>query len=185
MIRGPNGATWKSARTLGLALSMRENLGCLLGVLSLALSIPGCAMNSNNNYAAAPPPPPSPPPAAIAKVAPPPVPAKPKPAETIGLASWYGPGMEGHKTATGERFSSRKLTAAAKNLPLGARVIVTNPANGRTTKVRINDCGPFKPGRNIDLSKKAARQIGIIHDGTARVKVNVIAVPPGASTCDL
>jgi rare lipoprotein A (RlpA)-like double-psi beta-barrel protein len=98
-------------------------------------------------------------------------------------ASWYGPGFEGHRTATGERFSSGKMTAAAIGLPLGSRVKVTNLANGRSALVRINDCGPFRRGRKLDLSKRAARKLGIIHDGTAVVRVRVVNVPAGALAC--
>jgi rare lipoprotein A len=88
--------------------------------------------------------------------------------------------MDGHKTATGERFSSHKMTAAAKGVPLGSKVEVTNLKNGRLVQVRINDCGHFKPGRELDLSKSAARKIGLVHDGTAPVKTTVVSAPAGA-----
>jgi hypothetical protein len=74
----------------------------------------------------------------------------------VERASWYNPRMNGHKTATGERFSSRKMTAAAKGVPLGSNVIVTNLKTGRSVQVRINDCGHFKPGRELHLSRSAA-----------------------------
>ena len=102
----------------------------------------------------------------------------------LARASWYGPAREGRKTASGERFSSSKMTAAARGLPLGARVVVTNMSNGRSAKVRIKDCGPFRHGRKIDLSKRAAHKIGIIHDGTAAVRIKVVEVPPGALVCE-
>lgn len=116
-----------------------------------------------------------------------PAPSSATKAERIILAraSWYGPGLEGRKTANGERFSSSKMTAAARGLPLGARVVVTNLSNGRSTRVRINDCGPFRHGRQIDLSKRAARKIGIIHDGTAPVRIKVVEAPPVALVCQL
>ncbi len=102
----------------------------------------------------------------------------------IAHASWYGPGFNGHRTATGERFSEHKMTAAARNLPLGSRVRVTNLRNGRTATVKINDCGPFRDGRKIDLSKRAAIELGMVHKGTAVVKAKVISKPPGATDCD-
>lgn len=99
-------------------------------------------------------------------------------------ASWYNPRMNGHKTATGERFSSDKMTAAAKGIPLGSKVIVTDLKNGRSVEVRINDCGHFRHGRELDLSKSAARRIGLIHNGTAPVKTAVVSTPPAAKTCE-
>jgi 3D (Asp-Asp-Asp) domain-containing protein len=130
--------------------------------------------------------PPAPPP--LISSAPPPANNPPRqeqqPPQEVTRASWYGPGFDGHRTATGERFSSSKMTAAAKDLPLGSRVVVTNLKNGRSATVRINDCGPFRRGRKIDLSKSAARKLGLIHDGTARVKLRVIKKPLGATACE-
>ena len=105
-------------------------------------------------------------------------------ATVVGEATWYGPGMQGRRTATGERFDSRKLTAASKQLPLGSHAVVTNLENGRSVRVRVNDCGPVPPGRKVDLSKQAARKLGMLHDGTAQVAVKVVAVPPSATKCD-
>jgi rare lipoprotein A (peptidoglycan hydrolase) len=99
-------------------------------------------------------------------------------------ASWYGPGFNGRRTATGERFSASKLTAAARNLPLGSKVKVTNLHNGRSTVVKVNDCGPFRDGRKIDLSKRAAQKLGMVHKGEATVKAKVISKPPGATDCE-
>ena len=76
------------------------------------------------------------------------------------------------------------MSAAAKDLPLGSKVKVTNLADGRSTEVKVNDCLPAKNGRKIDLSKHAARQLGMIHNGTAPVKTTVVAAPPGAPTCN-
>ncbi|HXR36236.1 MAG TPA: septal ring lytic transglycosylase RlpA family protein [Candidatus Binataceae bacterium] len=101
-----------------------------------------------------------------------------------GHASFYSTRMNGHKTATGERFSSHQMTAAAKGIPLGSNVVVTNLKNGRSVQVRINDCGHFKHGRKIDLSKSAASKIGLIHEGTAPVRTTVVSAPPGAKTCE-
>lgn len=77
-----------------------------------------------------------------------------------GIASWYGPGFHGRKTASGERFDMGELTAAHKTLPFGTRVLVHNPRNGKQVVVRINDRGPFVAGRVIDLSKAAAAALG-------------------------
>lgn len=71
------------------------------------------------------------------------------------VASWYGPGFQGKRTASGEIYDMYGLTAAHKTLPFGSKVKVTNLANKKTVVLKINDRGPFKPGRVIDLSKKA------------------------------
>lgn len=102
----------------------------------------------------------------------------------VARASWYGPGFNGKRTATGERFSQSKLTAAAKDLPLGSKVKVTNLDNGRSTVVKVNDCGPYKHGRKIDLSKRAAEKLGMVHKGEATVKAKVLSKPPGATDCE-
>ena len=78
-----------------------------------------------------------------------------------GVASWYGPGFHGRLTANGERFDMNELTAAHKTLPFGTRVLVHNPRTGKEVVVRINDRGPFIKGRVIDLSKAAAKALGI------------------------
>lgn len=91
-----------------------------------------------------------------------------------GLASWYGPGFHGEPTAQGELFDMHALTAAHRSLPLGTRVRVTNLENGRSVVVRINDRGPYKRGVIIDLSRRAAGQIGMIRDGRVRVEVATV-----------
>lgn len=91
--------------------------------------------------------------------------------QQIGTASWYGPGFNGKKTASGEIFDMNDLTAAHKTLPLGCMVQVTNLHNGKKIIVRINDRGPFHGGRVIDLSKRAAQQLGIIAAGHAKVHI--------------
>jgi rare lipoprotein A len=101
----------------------------------------------------------------------------------VGKASWYGPGLQGHRTATGERFDPNETTAATKQLPLNSHAVVTNLDNGRAVKVRINDCGPVPPGRKIDLSKKAAQKINMTRKGTAPVAIKVVDSPPHAITC--
>ncbi|HWV69049.1 septal ring lytic transglycosylase RlpA family protein [Chitinophaga sp.] len=88
-----------------------------------------------------------------------------------GKASYYADSFNGKRTASGETFRQRELTAAHKTLPFGTRVTVINIANGKSVKVRINDRGPFVPGRIIDLSHKAASRIGMLNTGVANVEV--------------
>jgi rare lipoprotein A (peptidoglycan hydrolase) len=95
----------------------------------------------------------------------------------IGIASWYGAHWHGKKTASGDHFNMYDHTAAHKSLPLGTIAKVTNLENGKETIVKINDRGPYKKGRIIDLSHAAAKSIGMLKDGTAKVKVEVIAMP--------
>ncbi len=80
---------------------------------------------------------------------------------TGGLASWYGPGFWGHRTASGERLTAGAYTAAHRYLPFGTRVRVTSRRTGRSVVVRINDRGPFARGRIIDLSSASARALGM------------------------
>jgi rare lipoprotein A len=93
---------------------------------------------------------------------------------SVGMASYYARKFHGRKTASGERFDMHKLTAAHRTLPFGTRVRVTNLRNGRSATVRINDRGPYTRGRIIDLSYAAAKEIGLIEAGTAKVKVEVL-----------
>jgi rare lipoprotein A len=102
----------------------------------------------------------------------PPVPRRGK----LEVASWYGPGFVGHVTSDGEAYNPNELTAASKTLPMGSRVRVTNPDNGRSVVVRINDRGPFVRGRSLDLSRDAAQQIGLTAVGVGRVRVRVLRV---------
>ena len=92
----------------------------------------------------------------------------------VGVASWYGPEFQGERTASGERFDQRELSAAHPTLPLGTRARVTNLANGRSVVVRINDRGPFVHGRAIDLSHSAARTLGMVGRGTTRVRIEAL-----------
>jgi len=89
-----------------------------------------------------------------------------------GGASYYADKFKGRRTASGEKFRQHKLTAAHKTLPFGTAVRVKNLSNGKTVKVRINDRGPFVSGRIIDLSKRAARKLGIIQSGVAKVEIS-------------
>lgn len=88
-----------------------------------------------------------------------------------GKASYYADKFDGRQTANGETFKQRKKTAAHRTLPFGTKVTVTNLSNGRSVKVRINDRGPFVKSRMIDLSKKAAKKIGMIDAGVANVEI--------------
>jgi rare lipoprotein A (peptidoglycan hydrolase) len=96
----------------------------------------------------------------------------------IGEASWYGPGFQGKKTASGEIFDDSKLTAAHKTIPLGSKAKVTNLTNGKTVEVKINDRGPFIDGRMVDLSQAAAKALGMIDRGTARVQIDLLPDAP-------
>src|ERR1700675_4633783 len=101
-----------------------------------------------------------------------------KPVKTwVGNASWYGPGFNGKKTANGERFDCEALTAAHPNLPFGSIVRVVNPRNGKFELVRINDRGPYQEGREIDVSYRVARKIGLIHSGATQVRLELIQLP--------
>ena len=108
-----------------------------------------------------------------------PVSAQPTP-QVVGVASWYGPGFDGRRTSNGAIYHQEDLTAASNEFPLGSRVMVTNLDNGRSIEVAVIDRGPFKKGRNIDLSHKAAHIIGMLDKGTAPVRISMISAPPGA-----
>ena len=93
----------------------------------------------------------------------------------IGEASWYGPGFQGKKTASGEIFDDSKLTAAHKTIPLGSKAKVTNLTNGKTVEVKINDRGPFIDGRMVELNRKQPPKLwGMIDRGTARVQIDLL-----------
>jgi rare lipoprotein A len=96
----------------------------------------------------------------------------------LEVASWYGPGFVGHLTSDGETYNPHELTAASKTLPMGSRVRVTNPENGRSVVVRINDRGPYVKGRSLDLSHSAAQKIGLCAEGVGHVRVKVLRRTP-------
>ena len=98
----------------------------------------------------------------------------------VGVASWYGHPYHGRKAANGETYDMNKMTAAHKRLPFDTWLNVKNLSNGKTTKVRINDRGPFVGNRIIDLSRAAASDINMIGSGTARVRLTVIRPPSGS-----
>ena len=95
----------------------------------------------------------------------------------VGNASWYGPGFTGRKTANGELYDSEGFTAAHPNLPFGSLVRVVNMRNGKGELVRINDRGPYQEGREIDVSYRVARKIGLIHPGVSRVRLELMRLP--------
>ncbi len=98
-------------------------------------------------------------------------PATGKHAASYGVASFY---VEGSQTASGEKFNPNELTAAHPTLPFGTRLRVTNVSNGRSVVVRVNDRGPFVPGRVVDVSHSAAETLGMTERGTAKVKLDVV-----------
>ena len=120
-------------------------------------------------------------------VAPAPAPVAPPPpqsrAKSTGVrASYQGDEMAGRRTASGEVFDPDALTAASKTLPIGSTVIVTNPENGKSVRVRINDRGPHVRGRSLDLSRRAAEELGITEKGVARLKVQRVDSKSAKST---
>lgn len=92
----------------------------------------------------------------------------------IGVASFYARKFEGRRTASGERYDPDALTAAHQSLPFGTRVRVTHLESRRSVVVTINDRGPFRRGRIIDLSRRAARELGLLADGLGRVRVEIL-----------
>jgi rare lipoprotein A len=139
-------------------------LSRLLAALAMAGALCGCALFGAGS------------PAPVTRVAPPPPPRAQlaSRSSTVGVASWYGPGFNGKRTANGEVYDQEDLTAASNTLPLGTRVLVTNLKNGHSVEVRINDRGPFVKGRQIDLSHGAAAILGLVNPGTARVRIDVL-----------
>ena len=97
--------------------------------------------------------------------------------QMVGYASWYGPGFHGKKAASGEKYNQNKLTAAHKILPMNTWVRVKNLENNRTVVVRINDRGPYKKNRIIDLTRRAATDLGFVEQGTVRVSIKVLKYP--------
>ena len=91
--------------------------------------------------------------------------------DKTGTASYYGARHHGKRTASGEPFNQNALTAAHPRLPFGTRLLVTNLSNKKSVVVRVNDRGPYTRGRIIDVSRKAAQQLGMLRSGTAKVRV--------------
>jgi rare lipoprotein A len=98
--------------------------------------------------------------------------------DQVGLASWYGGALAGHKTASGERFDPERYTAAHRTLPLGTWVEVRRVDTGRAVRVRISDRGPNGDARRvIDVSRRAAEDLGLVREGLARVELRVVSGP--------
>ena len=102
----------------------------------------------------------------------------------VGNASWYGPEFDGKKTANGEKFDSESLTAAHPNLPFNSWVKIVNTRNGKFEFVRINDRGPYQEGREIDVSYRVARKIGLIHSGVNQVRLELMQLPAKRTPSD-
>lgn len=92
----------------------------------------------------------------------------------LGIASWYGEEFHGKRTSSGEIYNMYAMTAAHKTLPFGTKVLVVDLDTGRSVIVRINDRGPFIHGRIIDLSFAAAKKLGIVKKGIARVGIKIV-----------
>jgi len=105
--------------------------------------------------------------------------------EERGIASWYGPSFHGRRTSSGELFDMYKISAAHKLLPMHAKVTVTNLENGRSTTLAVNDRGPFVAGRVLDLSYAAAKDLGMVEKGLARVVIRVSEPVQGQKANDL
>ena len=98
--------------------------------------------------------------------------------DRTGIASWYGDAFHGKRTANGEIYDMNALTAAHKTLPMPSKVRVTNLENGRSLVLRVNDRGPFAPGRIIDVTRRAAQLLGFYNKGTAKVRVTAVSEGP-------
>src|SRR5258708_11994260 len=95
----------------------------------------------------------------------------------VVIAGMLGPGLNVRKSANSERFECEAITAAHPNLPFGSLVRVVNPRNGKFELVRINDRGPYQEGREIDVSYRVARKIGLIHSGVSQVRLELMELP--------
>jgi rare lipoprotein A (peptidoglycan hydrolase) len=144
-----------------------------IGGVTLALLLPGCALPIGRRETL-------PPPVVAPQVKEEMPNAEGLKVEQVGNASWYGPAQDGKETASGETFDQKKLTAAHPTLPLGTKAVVTNLETGKSVEVTINDRGPHVKGRKIDLSRAAARQIGMSKKGVAKVKIETRRRKPTA-----
>ncbi|HEX6839995.1 MAG TPA: septal ring lytic transglycosylase RlpA family protein [Stellaceae bacterium] len=102
----------------------------------------------------------------------------------VGIASWYGGQHQGRLTASGEVFDENKLTAAHRTLPLITWARVTNLENGRSVEVKVNDRGPYIDGRVIDLSTRAAEELGMTEQGLARVEITALPEQTASSAVE-
>ncbi|RMF03173.1 MAG: septal ring lytic transglycosylase RlpA family protein [Bacteroidetes bacterium] len=104
-------------------------------------------------------------------------------AQEVGTASYYHPGLDGQKTSSGQRYRHDKKTAASRNYPFGTILRVTRIDNNKSTEVRVNDCGPRRQDRIIDLSGAAAEELDLIRDGLAQVRIEVVKMGKGRQPC--
>ena len=141
--------------------------------MALVLTMAGCVTTPTS--IGMPPSDVSPPPEVLPARSVSPPPAVPSQIVHTGQASWYGEPHHGQRTASGEIYDMRQLTAAHLTIPLGTRLLVTNLKNGRTVEVRVNDRGPVAAGRIIDLSYAAAEELGAVSDGLFPVRVRVVS----------
>jgi rare lipoprotein A len=102
---------------------------------------------------------------------------------TSGIASYYAPGFHGKPTSTGEKYNHQALTCANRDFPVGTILRVTRVDDGRSVDVRVNDCGPHRVDRVVDLSGAAAERIGLIRDGLAQVNLSVVRMGTGRMPC--
>jgi rare lipoprotein A len=96
--------------------------------------------------------------------------------EQTGIVAWYGTTLHGNPTASGQPFRADALTIAHKYLPFGAEVRITNLANGRSVKARVNDRGPRRPGRIADVSYRAAKELGFVRQGVTRARLEILSL---------
>jgi 3D (Asp-Asp-Asp) domain-containing protein len=168
-------AVWPGGTTRVMGLEPVRNIA-VYPILLVSLFASGCVSMSSEPFRTLPPSP-------VAHTVPS-IPSAPKSRpSTVGVASWYGPGFEGLRTASGETFHAREMTAASSVVPLGSVVKVTNLSNGRAVRVRINDCGPFIHGRKIDLSRRAADKLALTKAGTKKVRIEILDRPLGLRRC--
>ena len=99
-----------------------------------------------------------------------------------GMASYYHDSLHGNKTASGQVYNKNRFSAAHKSLPLGTKIRVTDTKTGRSIVVRVNDRGPFVRGRILDLSKQAAKELGIVKKGVAKIELRVLSKPGRGNT---
>ncbi|HEY6012225.1 MAG TPA: septal ring lytic transglycosylase RlpA family protein, partial [Nitrospirota bacterium] len=115
---------------------------------------------------------------AVVDAVPPPASTQDRLCRETGIAGWYGKELHGKKTASGEVFDMHAISAAHRTLPLGTLVRVTNLDNFKSVKLRITDRGPFVRTRIMDLSQGAAKELGFIAQGSARVKIETLEMAP-------
>lgn len=104
-------------------------------------------------------------------------------AQESGIASYYHPGFDGEKTSSGQTYRHKKKTAASRDFPIGTILRVIRADDGRSTEVRVNDCGPRRQDRIIDLSGAAAEEIGLIEDGITQIRLEVVRRGRGRMPC--